>query len=69
MRIRDEGKHAMSNDPADVGMFDVATLEPCVIDAMGDSVLGHAVRRVTTHDRSACDHDAGDTVAAFDNHI
>lgn len=62
-------KQLMSNDHVDVDLLDVTALNPCVVDAMGESVLGHALRRVLAQADSARNHDADCIVAAHDSHI
>jgi hypothetical protein len=59
----------LSDDLIDVDILDVTTLPLGDVAVLGDSVLGHAVRRRLTHGTRAQDVGPADAIAAHDSHV
>ena len=59
----------MSDGIIDIDALGVTGLSPCDIAGLGDSALGHAVRRLLALRNAGCDADAADTIAAHDSHV
>lgn len=59
----------MSDDLIDLNVLNVATLSDDDVAALGDSALGHAVRRVLTLGVAGRGAGAADPIAAHDSHV
>jgi hypothetical protein len=59
----------MSDDLIDSGALDVATLSDDHVAALGDSALGHAVRRMLALGDASRGPAAVDPIAAHDSHV
>ena len=60
----------MSDESVDIDVLDVSDLFASDVAALGDSVLGHAVRRALASDASGGKLEVGGvTIAAHDSHV
>lgn len=59
----------MTDTSIDLDTLDVATLPSAAITTLGDSALGHAVRRALERDDMRSDNTALDPIAAHDSHV
>ncbi len=59
----------MNDDLADVGTLDVTGLPADDVAALGDSALGHAVRRLLALGPASRDPNAADLFAVHDSHV
>ena len=59
----------MNDDLIDVGALDVTELHHGEVAALGDSALGHAVRRVVALGPASRDPNATDLIAVHDSHV
>jgi hypothetical protein len=67
--IAHEGSIGMSDDPVDIRALDVATLSDFDVATLGDSVLGHAVRRVLAAGGGGRASNEASAIAAHDSHV
>lgn len=59
----------MSDTLVDVDALDLTAIGPSDVTALGDTVLGHALRRLLTLSPSAADFDRADPIAAHDSYV
>jgi hypothetical protein len=59
----------MSDTSIDIDTLDAAVLSAGTVARLGDSALGHAVRRVLERCDFGSDQTAPDPIAAHDSHI
>jgi hypothetical protein len=54
--------------PADIDALDLTAIGSCDVTALGDTVLGHALRRLISLSAKA-DPDTADPIAAHDSYV
>lgn len=59
----------MSNASIDIDTLDVAKLSPAAVTTLGDSALGHAVRRMLECGAVGADPAAPAPIAAHESHV
>lgn len=59
----------MTDDLSDTAVFDVSAIGTSAVAALGDSALGHAIRRARALDDPLPDARAADPIAAHDSHV
>ena len=59
----------MSDTPIDIDTLDAAVLSSAALTRLGDSALGHAVRRMLERCNPGPDPAEPDSIAAHDSHI
>jgi hypothetical protein len=59
----------MSDDAIDIGGLDLTGLAAANVATLGDSVLGHALRRALAASEANRDPGAVEPIAAHDSHV